>query len=102
MVGIEERIKQKAKKELDNQILNQSRSLQDFISNELSGNPKLKDFLESLQILEELLSKELQEKWEQKAIDTFVGYTEPKKKKVIVDDDDDDVYDDDDDDDDDD
>ena len=73
MVSIEERIKQKAKRNLDLQILKAATPLLDFISMEfrLSGNQKLSEFLKSVQILEELLSKELTEKWEQEAIDNF-------------------------------
>ena len=88
MVSIEERIKQKAKKNLDLQILKCARPLLNFISRELSGNPTLPEFLKRMQVIEENISVELTEKWIQKAIDDFVGYTEPTP--AYLDDDDDD------------
>ena len=96
MVSIEERIKQKAKKNLDLQILKCAKPLLDFISRELSGNPSLPIFLKNVQIIEENISVELTEKAIQKAIDSFVGYTESTPDKDDDDDDDDDDKDDDD------
>jgi len=90
MVSIEERIKQKAKKNLDLQILKCATPLLDFISRELSGNPTLPEFLKRMQVIEENISVELTEKWMQEAIDNFVGYKESTSPDFDDDDEDDD------------
>jgi len=89
MVSIEERIKQKAKKNLDSEILKAATPLLDFISRELSGNPKCCELLKNVQNIEKSISMELTEKAIQKAIDNFVGYKESTSPDFDDDDEDD-------------
>ena len=89
MIGLEERIRQKAKKNLQVQILKCATPLLDFISRELSGNPTLPEFLKRMQVIEENVSVELTEKWMQEAIDNFVGYKESTSPDFDDDDEDD-------------
>jgi len=95
MVSIEERIRQKAKKNLDSEILKAATPLLTFITRRLSGNPKCCELLKNVQNIEKSISMELTEKAVQKAIDNFVGYEECHTKKRPDDDDDDDDEDDD-------
>jgi hypothetical protein len=91
IIGVEQRLKEKAERNLHDEIRNKSDLLRNLIKNDPGCNPEVeKILLNKLDDIENRLFSQMKESRVQEAIDKFVGFANNDSDEDDDDDDDDD------------